>query len=130
MTNNFSRRQFLLGGLMLAGTGALAACGGNNAPAASGSSSSAGPYPTPRNLAQPAVRKKLTARPMSIDIGGIEAQTWGYSTDTGEPAIETTVGDVLQVDITNDLPESTSIHWHGIALHHAADGVPGMTQSP
>ena len=67
---------------------------------------------------------------MSIDIGGIEAKTWGYSAETGEPAIETTAGDVLQVDITNELPEATSIHWHGIALHVAADGVPGMTQSP
>ena len=44
--------------------------------------------------------------------------------------MEATAGDVLQVDITNELPESTSIHWHGIALHNAADGVPGMTQDP
>src|SRR5699024_4304341 len=130
MTSNFSRRQFLLGGLVLAGTGALAACGGNTGTAPATTSPSRGPYPTPTNLAQPSVHKKLTARPMSIDIGGIEAKTWGYNADTGEPAIETTAGDVLQVDITNELPESTSIHWHGIALHHAADGVPGMTQSP
>ncbi|MGD7003831.1 multicopper oxidase family protein [Corynebacterium halotolerans] len=130
MTSSFSRRKFLLGGLVLAGTGALAACGGNNTATPAASSSSPGPYPTPTNLAAPSVRKKLTARPMSIDIGGIEAQTWGYSAETGEPAIETTAGDVLQVDITNELSESTSIHWHGIALHNAADGVPGMTQPP
>src|SRR5699024_3658125 len=43
---------------------------------------------------------------------------------------EATAGDVLQIDITNELPEDTSIHWHGIALHNAADGVPGMTQPP
>ena len=131
MINNFCRRQFLLGGLVLTGTGALAACGQDNstsAPAASSSSSSSSP--TPPNLPAPSVHKKLTARPMSIDIGGIEAKTWGYNAETGEPAIETTAGDILQVDITNELPESTSIHWHGIALHVAADGVPGMTQPP
>ncbi|MFL0448218.1 multicopper oxidase domain-containing protein [Corynebacterium xerosis] len=131
MTSSFSRRQFLLGGLVLAGTGALAACGqGNSTSAPAASSSSSSSYPTPPNLPAPSVRKTLTARPMSIDIGGIEAKTWGYSAETGEPAIETTAGDVLQVDITNELPESTSIHWHGIALHNAADGVPGMTQDP
>lgn len=130
MSNSFSRRQFLLGGLMLAGTGALAACGSSSNSSASAAPSSSTPPPTPANLGEPSVRKKLTAQPLSIDIGGIEAKTWGYSTDTGEPAIEATAGDVLQVDITNELPESTSIHWHGIALHNAADGVPGMTQSP
>ena len=130
MTTNFSRRKLLLGGLVLAGSSALAACGGNNATAPAVSSSAAGLYPAPSNLAKPSVRKRLTARPMSIDIGGIEVKTWGYSTGTGEPAIETTAGDVLQVDVTNELPEATSIHWHGIALHAAADGVPGMTQPP
>ncbi|MCQ4619996.1 multicopper oxidase family protein [Corynebacterium sp. CCUG 71335] len=131
MTNAFSRRQFLLGGLVLAGTGALVACGqGNSTSAPAASSSSSSSYPTPPNLPAPSVRKTLTARPMSIDIGGIEAKTWGYVSDTGDAAIEATAGDVLQVDITNELPESTSIHWHGIALHNAADGVPGMTQPP
>src|SRR5699024_7630937 len=131
VSQGFSRRQLLLGGLMLAGSGALAACGnGTNSPAAVSSSSAPRPYPTPTNLAEPTVRKTLTARPMSIDIGGIEANTWGYIADSGEPAIEATAGDVLQIDITNELPEDTSIHWHGIALHNAADGVPGMTQPP
>ncbi|WP_141669383.1 twin-arginine translocation signal domain-containing protein, partial [Rothia sp. ND6WE1A] len=35
MTNASSRRQFLLGGLVLAGTGALTACTSNPGPAAS-----------------------------------------------------------------------------------------------
>ncbi|WP_237243751.1 twin-arginine translocation signal domain-containing protein, partial [Rothia nasimurium] len=36
MTNASSRRQFLLGGLVLAGTGALTACTSAPGPAASG----------------------------------------------------------------------------------------------
>ncbi|MGX0630883.1 multicopper oxidase [Corynebacterium afermentans] len=103
---------------------------GNSTSAPAASSSSSSSYPTPPNLPAPSVRKTLTARPLSLDIGGIEAKTWGYVSDTGDAAIEATAGDVLQVDITNELPESTSIHWHGIALHNAADGVPGMTQDP
>ena len=130
MTNAFSRRQFLLGGLVLAGTGAVTACTSDPGPAASAPGSSLRPTPTPTALGEPTVRRTLTARPLSLDIGGIEAKTWGYVSDTGDAAIEATAGDVLQVDITNELPESTSIHWHGIALHNAADGVPGMTQDP
>lgn len=130
MTNTFPRRQFLLGGLALAGTGALAACTSNPGPAASTPGPSLRPTPTLTALGEPTVRRTLTARPLSLDIGGIEAKTWGYVSNTGDAAIEATVGDVLQVDITNELPESTSIHWHGIALHNAADGVPGMTQDP
>ena len=130
MTNAFSRRQFLLGGLVLAGTGAVAACTSAPGPAASAPGPSLRPTPTPTALGEPTVRRTLTARPLSLDIGGIEAKTWGYVSDTGDAAIEATAGDVLQVDITNELPESTSIHWHGIALHNAADGVPGMTQDP
>ena len=130
MTNTFPRRQLLLGGLALAGTGVLAACTSNPGPAASTPGPSLRPTPTSTALGEPTVRRTLTARPLSLDIGGIEAKTWGYVSNTGDAAIEATVGDVLQVDITNELPESTSIHWHGIALHNAADGVPGMTQDP
>ena len=43
MTNAFSRRQFLLGGLVLAGTGAVAACTSDPGPAAS----APGPLPSP-----------------------------------------------------------------------------------
>ena len=40
------------------------------------------------------------------------------------------VGDVLRVDLTNGLPEATTIHWHGIALRNDMDCVPGMIQAP
>ena len=39
-------------------------------------------------------------------------------------------GDVLKVHVQNTLPTETSVHWHGIRLHNAADGVPGLTQDP
>ena len=32
--------------------------------------------------------------------------------------------------VDNKLPTSTSVHWHGIALRNASDGVPGVTQQP
>ncbi len=50
MMNAFSRRQFLLGGLVLAGTGAVAACTSDPGPAASAPGPSLRPTPTPTGL--------------------------------------------------------------------------------
>lgn len=41
-----------------------------------------------------------------------------------------TAGDLFRVTVDNELSASTSVHWHGIRLHHAADGVPGVSQEP
>ncbi|MDY3127233.1 MAG: multicopper oxidase family protein [Corynebacterium sp.] len=131
MSHSMSRRQILLGGLVLAGASTLGACTkgasttGSSATTAAGSTTA-----TTTRLAAPAVTKSLTAKPISIDIGGIEAKTWGYVAADGEPAIDIKAGEVLQVDIKNELPESTSIHWHGVALEHGSDGVPQVTQKP
>ncbi|MDX1484958.1 MAG: multicopper oxidase family protein, partial [Alphaproteobacteria bacterium] len=39
-------------------------------------------------------------------------------------------GDALSVSLHNRLPQETSIHWHGIRLPNAMDGVSGLTQDP
>jgi len=36
-------------------------------------------------------------------------------------------GDSVTVNVTNTLAEPTSIHWHGMLLPNAMDGVPGLT---
>jgi FtsP/CotA-like multicopper oxidase with cupredoxin domain len=36
----------------------------------------------------------------------------------------------VRVVLTNDLPTSTTIHWHGIRVPNAMDGVPPYTQPP
>jgi FtsP/CotA-like multicopper oxidase with cupredoxin domain len=44
------------------------------------------------------------------------------------PVVRATAGDLIRVTLHNQLPAETSIHWHGIAVRNAADGVPGLTQ--
>jgi len=46
------------------------------------------------------------------------------------PLLRATAGDVLQVRLANDLPEDTTIHWHGLALRNDMDGVHHLTQDP
>jgi len=39
-------------------------------------------------------------------------------------------GEELRIRLVNDLAEPTVVHWHGLRLPNAMDGVPHLTQSP
>ncbi len=55
---------------------------------------------------------------------------WGYNGSMPGPTIECTEGDRIRVVVKNELPEPTSIHWHGILLPNDQDGAPPATQKP
>ncbi|MEV5766768.1 multicopper oxidase family protein [Micromonospora sp. NPDC052213] len=76
------------------------------------------------------VSATLNPRPVTLDLGGPTVSTWGYADSGSGPLIRARAGDLLRVEVTNSLPVSTSVHWHGIALRNDMDGVPGLTQDP
>ncbi len=126
-----SRRTLLLSGF---GLGAAALTGCTVAPAAGPVPSSGAPRP-PRPSAtarsgQRIVEQSLTAKPVTLDLGGPTVATWAYGDSAPGPLVRATAGDFLRVRLDNQLPAATTIHWHGIRLNNAADGVPGMTQDP
>lgn len=55
---------------------------------------------------------------------------WGYNGVTPGPTIEASEGDRIRVVLKNELPEPTSIHWHGVELPNAMDGAAPETQRP
>lgn len=122
---NVSRRTLLRGGLAVAGGGLFAACSGRP-----GGSGIVVPTPTPLapRSGQSLVTKTLTARPATLDLGGPTVSTWAYDDVLPGPLVRATAGDLVRITVDNQLPVETSVHWHGIALHNAADGVPGLTQ--
>jgi FtsP/CotA-like multicopper oxidase with cupredoxin domain len=61
---------------------------------------------------------------------GCKAKCWGYNGSTPGPTIEAVEGDRVRIFVTNNLPEATTIHWHGILLPSGMDGVAGLTQPP
>lgn len=75
-------------------------------------------------------RVALIARPVQVDLGGRMVSTWAYGDTVPGPPIRVTAGDRLQVAFTNDLPEETSVHWHGLAIRNDMDGVPHVTTEP
>src|SRR5262245_25445417 len=55
---------------------------------------------------------------------------WGYNGSMPGPTIEVIEGDRVRIVVHNELPESTVMHWHGLEVPIAMDGVPGLTQDP
>ena len=55
-------------------------------------------------------------------VPGKPARVWAYNGWVPGPVLEGRVGDVLEVRLTNRLPEATTIHWHGLRLAPPMDG--------
>lgn len=53
---------------------------------------------------------------------------WSYNGQIPAPIIRVNTGDKVRINLKNDLPESTSLHLHGIRVPNAADGVDPYTQ--
>ena len=73
----------------------------------------------------------MTIDEIMWDYGdGNPIRSYGYNAQLPGPDIRVTEGDRVRIAVTNNLPEATTVHWHGIDIEWAADGVPGVTQDP
>lgn len=55
---------------------------------------------------------------------------WAYNQQIPGPVFRIRLGETVKVQFTNRLPQPTTIHWHGVRVRNAMDGVPGVTQPP
>jgi FtsP/CotA-like multicopper oxidase with cupredoxin domain len=46
------------------------------------------------------------------------------------PLIHVTQGDRLRINVHNELPEATTVHWHGLIVPNEMDGPADITQKP
>jgi manganese oxidase len=73
----------------------------------------------------------LTASVIDWEVSpGKTVKAWAYNSQVPGPWIKTNVGDKVHVKLTNHLPQSTVIHFHGLEVPNAMDGVPDVTQPP
>ena len=70
----------------------------------------------------------LEAASLEFEVGGRKVQTWGYDGGVPGPEIRVTEGDALRAKVLNRLLADTTIHWHGLPVLNAMDGVPHITQ--
>lgn len=76
---------------------------------------------------------QLTASPIEHSLtgeGGPLSTLWSYNETVPGPEIRVGQGERVRVNFTNQLEEPTSVHWHGIRIDNAMDGVAGLTQAP
>lgn len=91
----------------------------------------AGAYPE-RSMTIGVVRTfEITASPTKLPlIDGKQLEVWAYNGQVPGPTLRVKLGETVRVRFTNQLPQETTIHWHGVRLPNAMDGVPFITQRP
>jgi FtsP/CotA-like multicopper oxidase with cupredoxin domain len=90
--------------------------------------------PSRRSFADPEHKEyRLTAAPATVNLTGDghpDSAVWAYDGKVPGPELRVRQGDPVRVVLSNKLGEDTTVHWHGIRLPNAMDGVPGLTQKP
>ena len=78
-------------------------------------------------------RFELIAQPVQAPLLGHvrpPVAAWGYGASVPGPEIRLRQGERLRVEVVNRLPQETTVHWHGLRVPNAMDGVPHLTQVP
>ena len=72
----------------------------------------------------------LTAQEGRHDLGEGEVETWGFNGDYLGPTLRAERGEEVLVRYRNELPEPSTVHWHGMHLPAAMDGGPHQMVEP
>src|SRR6266566_2917525 len=73
----------------------------------------------------------LVGEPVKRKIAPFKTvDVWGYNGSCPGPTIQVQQGDRVRVVFENGLPESTTVHWHGLEVPIEMDGVPYISQKP
>ena len=65
-----------------------------------------------------------------LEAGGAKTPIWGYDGIVPGPLLRGLRGKKMTVAVTNQLAQPTTVHWHGLRIENAMDGVAGLTQEP
>lgn len=111
------RRHFVKGAAALGAAAALARPGHASAAVQSG----VGGMPVLRG-------NRFDLRLDRVRVNKSGTETWANAINglVPGPVLNWREGDVVTITVTNNLPEMTGLHWHGIILPNEMDGVPGL----
>ena len=60
----------------------------------------------------------------------VSADAFAFNGRVPGPTLRFRQGDRVRINVTNRLPETTTVHWHGLVLPNVMDGVANVTQTP
>jgi FtsP/CotA-like multicopper oxidase with cupredoxin domain len=63
-------------------------------------------------------------------LPGVKVDAYAFNGQVPGPLIRVQQGDMVRVNVTNHLPDTTTVHWHGLILPNAMDGPAKITQDP
>ncbi len=90
-----------------------------------------GSYPGDAPRASGVREFTIRAAPQEIEIfDGQRLPVWCYNGQVPGPLLRVRLGQSLRVRFENELPQPSTIHWHGVRVPNAMDGVPEVTQPP
>jgi FtsP/CotA-like multicopper oxidase with cupredoxin domain len=76
---------------------------------------------------------KLTAARARWPIAGKpypDTEVWCYGGRIPGPELRVRQGEPVRISVKNELAQDTTVHWHGVRVPIAMDGVPGISQAP
>ena len=77
------------------------------------------------------VEVNLTAAVAKLSLqSGVISEVFAYNGHVPGPTLEVREGDHVIIHFRNDLPEATTVHWHGIHLPVESDGSPFQPIEP
>jgi bilirubin oxidase len=84
------------------------------------------PTVLPNSSREPGVVEvTLTARVTRMELApGVETEVFAYEGQVPGPTLEVQEGDRVVIHLRNELPEETTVHWHGLHIPWHADGSP------
>jgi FtsP/CotA-like multicopper oxidase with cupredoxin domain len=59
-----------------------------------------------------------------------ETEVWSFNGRAPGPELRFRQGERARIVVENRLPQETTVHWHGLRVPNAMDGVPHVTQAP
>ncbi len=63
-------------------------------------------------------------------LPNVAVDAYAYNNQVPGPRIRIRQGDRVRINVTNGLPEETTVHWHGLILPNQMDGPAEITQDP
>ncbi len=60
----------------------------------------------------------------------VKVHAYAFNGQIPGPRIHVREGDRIRIDVRNRMPESTTVHWHGLILPNVMDGPAMITQDP
>jgi len=75
----------------------------------------------------------LTAAESKVQLGDEpfpKTAIWGFNAQSPGPELRLKKGQRVRILVRNELVQSLTVHWHGLRIENAMDGVPHLTQPP